>query len=143
MTWQIIRQIQQAQVGVGKTVQIIHAPGGPRGAAAAQDIGWSIATNLSAGEVINGPPAIHPATYAVMRAHSDSGFSTTQTITLNQVSAGQVVASAQVQVTASGNDWSAAITALSFAAGDVPQLVLPNPADPQCTDISISVGSNP
>lgn len=117
---------------------------GPRGQAAGQDVGWVFNSALGPGEVSNFPPLPHAATFAAIYAHSDSGFAGTKILTIQQVRAGTVIASATLSVGAAATDWQGAISPpLAFAVADVPRLVLPNPADGQCVDLSVSLGSTP
>ena len=143
MTWQIIRSVQQFQVGAQTNTQVLRSPSGPRGQPAGQDIGWMASNSLQAGEVLTSAPLGHPATYVEIYAHSESGFQSNQTLTVNQKRAGAIVATASLSVGPGANDWSTAITALVGLVGDVFQLVLPNPADGQCSDISGTLGSTP
>lgn len=123
--------------------KLIRGGRGPQGPAASQDIGWLVKGSLGAGEVLNLPPLPHAATFAVLYAHSDSGFSGPQTLTVEQVRAGSVIDTATLPVGAAATDWQTTISAMAFAAADVPRLILPNPQDSQCTDLSVSLGSTP
>jgi hypothetical protein len=145
MTLQIIRNVSQLQIGATTDYQIIRSPSGPRGLAAGQDVGWTLSIGLGAGEKINSPPLPHAATFVEVYAHSDSGFQVAQTLSIHQIRAGSVIASTTLGVGSGTHDWTSAISApgLVCAAGDVFQLVLPNPADGQCTDLSVSLGSTP
>lgn len=143
MTWQIIRSVQQVQVGARRDYQVIRSPSGPRGLAAAQDFGWVLSGVLGGGEMLNSPPFPHAATIVAIYAHSDSGFAAPQTLTVHQKRAGSVIATATLAVGPGATDWAATITALNFGVADIAQLVLPSSADAQCTDLSISLGSTP
>ena len=145
MTWQIIRSVQSYQIGAETDYQIIRAPSGPRGQAAGQDIGWVVSGALGAGEVLNFPPLPHAATFTTIYAHSTSGVAAPQTVTINQLRAGSIIASAAIGLTTGHTDWSTAIagSGLAFAVADVAQLVLPSPADSQMNDLSVSLGSTP
>lgn len=140
---QVVRQTAQVQVGAITAWRVLRAASGPRGLAAAQDIGWTLSLALGPGEVLNSPPLPHPATYVMIYAHSDSGFAGARTLTVRQKRAGTTIASATLAVGSGAKDWSVAIAALAGAAGDVFALVLPSPADGQCTDLSVSLGSTP
>lgn len=143
MSWRIIRSTPQYQVGAAKQFQVLRAASGPRGAAAGQDVGWSLSFAIGAGEVANLPPLPHAATYTSLYAHSDSGFAASQTLTIRQKRAGAVITTATLAVGPGANDWSATIAALEGEVADVFALVLPSPADIQCTDLSVSLGSTP
>lgn len=118
-------------------------PPGAKGAAGAQDFGWSLSTSLGAGEVFNGLPLPHPATYNKMYAHTDTGVTAPRVFTINQKRANVVIASASMTINPGQFDVEHDITPLAFLAGDVPVLVMPNPQDGQLADIALSVGSTP
>lgn len=133
----------QINVQGGVVYQINRSASGPRGQAAGQDVGWMVSVALGAGEVLNGPPLPHVQTWVSIYAHSDSGFAAGQVLTLRLKRANVVVATASLAVGPGAHDWETAITPINTAVADVPCLVLPNPADSQCTDLSVSLGSAP
>jgi hypothetical protein len=138
MTWQIIRKVVQVQVGAARQYQVLRSPGGPRGLPAAQDIGWGPLTGgFGAGEIIDGPPLAHAATYVTARLRTRTGVSAPQVIRLliNDV---QV---ATVALSPGCRQITAAIGPVTGAPGDAPSLAMPDPADPQLDDLTITLGS--
>lgn len=144
MSWRIIRSSALYQIGAASQVQVLRAPGGPRGLPASQDVGWAVSSNLRAGETLTLPPLPHPAVFAVLYAHSDSGVAAAQSVLVQQKRSNAVVATASLALGVGANDWSAALAApLTCLVGDVLQLVLPTPADLQLSDLAVSLGSEP
>lgn len=141
---QIIKTSPKYQIIRGETFQIIRAPSGPRGQAAQQGYGgWVWEGTLTGGDIVDGPPAAFPLTLNIAYAHSRSGFAADQVCTVEQVRFGSVISTASIPVTTTGNDWAVPITAIEIDTQDIVRAILWDPADGQCTDFSLSLGSTP
>lgn len=131
-----------AEVVSGPELTVESGMEGPPGANAAQDIQWApLASPFSSGEKLNSGPLQRPSFYATFKVHSDSGVTGPETLTLNQIRANAVIATATISLTAGQHDWAGAISpAMNADAADVIQLVLPAPTT-SASDLSASIGS--
>ena len=121
-------------------------PQGPIGVAAGQDIAFGPLTGaFAAAELINAPRLAHAATFTNLYAQTDSGVAAAKTLTVYQKRAGSVVGTASITLTPGGHEFFQSIggAGLAFAAGDWPCLVMPNPADAQLVDLTLTLGSTP
>lgn len=117
-------------------------PPGARGNDAGQDAGWGpLSGGFSGGEVIDGPPLEHAATYATFRLWSRTGVAIDQTLGIQQN--GTLVASVVMAPAALPTRQSFAIGPLAGEPGDVFSLQMPNLADVQLDDLTASLGSTP
>lgn len=155
MTWQIIRdtvqtqivrQISKVQVGTKPTFQILRSASGPRGQPAGQDIQFAPLTGgFAPGEIIKGGRVAHATNCVVIYVETSSGVEQAQTITIQQARAGSVIGSANFTLNPGDSEIEAVIPdpGLAFAIGDQPRIAMPDPADPQLTDLTVTIGSIP
>ena len=139
----VVRYLDSAgRVAADPPYRILRSPSGPigpEGLAAAQDLGWSIANGLGAGEVVDAPMLERAATYAKVKVFSRTGVAVTQTIAilLNGVQAAVVTITPDTLPTKQ----VFAIGPVAASENDVLSLRLPNPADTQLRDFTLSLGS--
>ena len=124
---------------------IVRVPSGPQGIPAAQDLGWGPLSGgfFTAGETIDCAPLARSATFATALVHTRSGVASNQTITINQLRAGTVIATQTFVLHPADRDVTVTLSggALAGLQGDVFQLVMPTPADTQLIDLSVTLRS--